>query len=81
MLIFKTLPHAFNNAHSSYYKVCSRVHRNFREKKELRKLNVSNIIKLFNSSKYLPIAFQQGLLPWEKIFLESHIPTLLSSGI
>lgn len=31
--------------------------------------------------QYLPIAFLQGLLPWEKIFLESHIPTLLSSGI
>lgn len=61
-------------------KVCNRVHRNFR-KKELHKLNVSNVIKSFNSSKYLPIAFQQGLLPWEKIFLESHIPTLLSSGI
>lgn len=46
-----------------------------------KKMNVSNVIKSFNSSKYLPIAFQQGLLPWEKIFLESHIPTLLSSGI
>lgn len=51
------------------------------KKKNLHKLNVSNVIKSLNSSIYLPIAFQQGLLPWEKIFLESHIPTLLSSGI
>lgn len=76
MLIFKTLPYAVNNAHSLIIRFAIECIETLG-----KKMNVTNVIKSFHSSKYLPIAFQQGLLPWEKIFLESHIPTLLSSGI